>query len=179
MPVAGQDRSGGEQDVYGEAINMASRIEREATAGEIWLSESAWLVADRDEVAIQEIGARTLRGLPEPVRIFRVAPAAEPTPPDETPEVAVEPPYGNAALTRVRGLKPPDPLGHPVLIRLDPRDLGSQGVDLLVRGVLPGAAPGEGEGRRQGDLDERERMVWPVHLSKDTAWASGGPKSLA
>lgn len=102
-------RSGGDQDVYGEAVNLASRIEREATAGEVWLSEAAWLVADRDEVAIDEIGARTLRGLPEPVRIFRVALPNGETPPGAPFEAAPEPPYGNAALTRVKGLKPPDP----------------------------------------------------------------------
>jgi len=102
-------RSGGEQDVYGEAINLASRIEREATAGEIWLSEAAWLVADRDEVAIEEIGARALRGLPEPARIFRVAMPGGETPADAALATGAEPPFGNAALTRVKGLKPPDP----------------------------------------------------------------------
>src|SRR5512138_2450897 len=102
-------RSGGEQDVYGEAINLASRIEREATAGEIWLSEVAWLVADRDEIAIEEIGSRTLRGLPEPVRIFRVSLPGGETPTGAPFDTAAEPPFGNAALTRVKGLKPPDP----------------------------------------------------------------------
>ena len=46
-------RPGRDKDVYGEAVNLASRIEREAMAGEIWLSEAAWLVADRDEVEIE------------------------------------------------------------------------------------------------------------------------------
>jgi class 3 adenylate cyclase len=102
-------RSGGAQDVYGEAVNLASRIEHEALAGEIWLSEAAWLVADRDEVAIEEIGVRSLRGLPEPARLFRVARPAGDAPGDGPVEAAGEPPFGNAALTRVRGLKPPDP----------------------------------------------------------------------
>jgi class 3 adenylate cyclase len=109
-------RSGGAQDVYGEAVNLASRIEREATAGEVWLSEAAWLVADRDEVAIEEIGSRTLRGLPEPVRVFRVALPGGETPPGVPFDAISEPPFGNAALTRVRGLKPPNPT---VLSRLD------------------------------------------------------------
>ena len=109
-------RSGGAQDVYGEAVNLASRIEREATAGEIWLSEAAWLVADRDEVPIEEIGARTLRGLPEPIRIFRISPASGNGPDGVPLDAAAEPPYGNAALTRVKGLKPVDPAA---LSRLD------------------------------------------------------------
>src|SRR5512138_1421493 len=102
-------RSGAAGDVYGEAVNLASRIEREATAGEVWLSEAAWLVADRDEIAIEEIGSRTPRGLPEPVRVFRVALPGGETPPGAAFAGTPEPPYGNAALTRVRGLKPPDP----------------------------------------------------------------------
>ncbi|HSM92835.1 MAG TPA: adenylate/guanylate cyclase domain-containing protein [Anaeromyxobacteraceae bacterium] len=101
-------RSGGTLDVYGEAVNLSARIEREATAGEIWLSEAAWLTADRDELAIEEIGSRTLRGIAEPVRIFRVSPATSGAPGVPVDAVA-EPPYGNAALTRVRGLKPADP----------------------------------------------------------------------
>jgi adenylate cyclase len=103
-------RAQGAQDVYGEAVNLASRIEREATAGEIWLSEAAWLVADRDEVAIEELGARALRGIAEPVRIFRVAPAAGSASPGALIEPAEEPPFGNAGLARVKGLKPPDPV---------------------------------------------------------------------
>jgi class 3 adenylate cyclase len=100
-------RSGGAQDVYGEAVNLASRIEREATAGEIWLSEAAWLAADRDEVPIEEIGARTLRGITDPIRIFRISHATSGGP-DGVPLAGAEPPYGNAALTRVKGLKPVD-----------------------------------------------------------------------
>jgi len=109
-------RSGGAQDVYGEAVNLASRIEREATAGEIWLSEAAWLLADRDEVPIEEIGSRTLRGLPEPMRIFRISRALGGGPADVPLDAAEEPPYGNAALTRVKGLKPVDSAS---LARLD------------------------------------------------------------
>ena len=109
-------RAMGAQDVYGEAVNLAARIEREATAGEIWLSEAAWLTADRDEVPVEEIGSRTLRGIAEPVRMFRITPAALDTPPGVPIDKVAEPPYGNAALTRVRGLKPVDPLS---LARLD------------------------------------------------------------
>jgi class 3 adenylate cyclase len=102
-------RAGGAQDVYGEAVNLASRIEREATAGEIWLSEAAWLIADRDEVPIEEIGARTLRGIADPIRIFRISHATSGGPDGVPLDAAAEPPYGNAALTRVKGLRPPDP----------------------------------------------------------------------
>src|SRR5512133_2846637 len=91
-------RAGGAQDVY-----------REATAGEIWLSQAAWLTADRDELPMEEIGTRTLRGIAEPVRIFRISPASATTPPGVPVDVVAEPPYGNAALTRARGRKPVDP----------------------------------------------------------------------
>lgn len=114
-------RADGALDVYGEAVNLASRIEREATAGEIWLSEATWLVADRDEVPIEEIGTRTLRGIAEPVRIFRIQGAAVHTPAGLPIGAAEEPPFGNAALTRVKGLKAPDPAA---LSRIDSPERG-------------------------------------------------------
>jgi class 3 adenylate cyclase len=141
-------RSGGAQDVYGEAVNLASRIEREATAGEIWLSEAAWLVADRDEVAIEELGARSLRGIAEPVRMFRVAPAVGEGALAGPIDAAAEPPFGNAALARVKGLKPPDPLA---LARIESPEggldqlanrMGSAGHSFLLRAVVVVAALG-------------------------------------
>jgi class 3 adenylate cyclase len=89
------------QDVFGEAVNLAARVEAEAEAGEIWFSEAVRLVADPAEVDAEDLGARRLKGIDEEVRLFRVrrAPRAG----------ADHPPYGNAALARVVGLAPPDP----------------------------------------------------------------------
>ncbi len=88
------------RDVYGEAVNLAARVEAEAAAGEVWFTEAARLVADPAQIPGEDLGARQLKGIAEEVRLFRVQPArAE----DDGP------PYGNAALGRVLGVSAPDP----------------------------------------------------------------------
>jgi hypothetical protein len=87
-------------DVYGEAVNLAARVEAEAEAGEIWFTEAVRLVSDPGEIEADEVGFRTLKGFLEPVRLFRVARAGS---------GLDEPPYGGLALARVTGLPPPEP----------------------------------------------------------------------
>lgn len=59
-------------DVFGEAVNIASRIEGEAGAGEIYFSEAVYLVMTRSEVPTEEVGLRELKGIKDPVRLYRV-----------------------------------------------------------------------------------------------------------
>lgn len=89
----------GREDVFGEAVNLAARVEELAESGEIWFTEAVYWVADRGLVPHEELGWRELRGLPEKVRLFRVlrAPGAE------------GPPYGDAGLAYVAGLEAPAP----------------------------------------------------------------------
>jgi class 3 adenylate cyclase len=102
------------QDVYGEAVNLAARVEEEAEAGEIWFTEAVRLVADRSEVPAEDVGARSLKGLAEDVLLYRVARVASASEPRA--------PYGNVALSRVVGLAPPDPdrLARAIRLRENP-----------------------------------------------------------
>lgn len=84
-----------EGDVFGEAVNIAARVEEVADAGEVCFSEAVYLLADRSWIEVEELGPHTLRGVPEPVRLFRLR--RSPT---------AELPYGGAALA---SLKLPDP----------------------------------------------------------------------
>ncbi len=88
-------------DVYGEAVNLAARVEAEAEAGQIWFTEAVRLVADRTQAPGEEIGARRLKGIDEEVRLYRVPYATH---------RGDRAPYGNAALARVLGLPPPEPV---------------------------------------------------------------------
>jgi class 3 adenylate cyclase len=97
-------------DVFGEAVNLASRIEGEAESGEVWFSESVYWTLDRACVPVEEMGWRTLQGLKEEVRLFRVARAATAGPAD--------PPYAHIGLGLVAGLPPPIP---EKLLRARPR----------------------------------------------------------
>ncbi len=87
-------------DVFGEPVNLASRIEAEAAPGEIWFSEATYWALDRARVPVEELGWRALPGLAEEVRLFRVARAAP---------LEGEPPYAGIGLDLVAGLAPPEP----------------------------------------------------------------------
>lgn len=67
-------------DVFGEPVNIASRIEALAGPGEVLLGESVWLSMSRAEVRCEDAGERLLKGVPEPVRVFRLVGALSPLP---------------------------------------------------------------------------------------------------
>ncbi len=88
-------------DVFGEAVNLAARIEAEAESGEVWFSESVYWTLDRSRIPVEEMGWRAVPGLKEEVRLFRVARAVAEEPGD--------PPYAGIGLDLVAGLPPPVP----------------------------------------------------------------------
>jgi len=118
-------------DVYGEAVNLASRVEAEAEAGEIWFTEAVRLVSDTGEIPADEVGLRPLKGFVEPVRLFRVARAGN---------GLDEPPFGGFALSRVAGLPPPEPSRLQQAVRRRER-LPYRALAALREGILrPGVA---------------------------------------
>jgi hypothetical protein len=58
-------------DVFGEAVNIASRIESVTPADEVYLSESMYLTMNRTDLAIERVGEYELKGIPEPVTVYR------------------------------------------------------------------------------------------------------------
>jgi class 3 adenylate cyclase len=70
---AGEVRLSG-KDVFGEAVNVASRVEGIAPADEIYLTEAVYLAMNKAEVASEPVGTHTLKGIPEPVKVYRVPP---------------------------------------------------------------------------------------------------------
>ncbi len=102
-------------DIFGEPVNIAARIESVAAAGEVVFSEAAYLAMTRSEVPSEEMGAHDLKGIPEPVRLYRVPRVEEVGAYEITgdgaprePEAAPHPlapgtlPFGGLALARVR-----------------------------------------------------------------------------
>jgi class 3 adenylate cyclase len=85
-------------DVFGEPVNIASRVLGLAGPGEVVFTESIWLSMNRNEVDADDGGLVTLKGVPEPIRIYRVRPS---------PDASVKP-YGGHALGRAGRLRTPD-----------------------------------------------------------------------
>ena len=79
-----------EGDVYGEAVNIASRIEGIAEPNEIYFTEFTYLSMNKTEVPSAEIGYRLLRGIPERIKIYKVLKEGEIKRPRRIPDTPIE-----------------------------------------------------------------------------------------
>ncbi|MGM5481167.1 MAG: adenylate/guanylate cyclase domain-containing protein [Nanobdellota archaeon] len=59
-------------DIYGDAVNTTSRIEKLAKKGQVVFSGSCYLELDKHEIAYTKIGRKKLRGVSKPLTLFRV-----------------------------------------------------------------------------------------------------------
>lgn len=59
-------------DVFGEAVNVTSRIESITPVDEIYLSEAVYMAMNKAEVPSQEVGRRELKGISGPISIFNI-----------------------------------------------------------------------------------------------------------
>lgn len=59
-------------DVFGEAVNLASRIETVTPAGEIYLSEAVFLAMNKAEVPVESAGHFALDGFAHQLHLYRV-----------------------------------------------------------------------------------------------------------
>ena len=59
-------------DIFGEPVNVTSRIEGITPADEIYFSEAVYLAMNKAEVPALEIGLQELKGISKPVRIFAI-----------------------------------------------------------------------------------------------------------
>jgi class 3 adenylate cyclase len=101
-------------DVFGEPVNIAARLEGVTPADEIYLSEAIYLTMNRSEIPTAHVGEYELKGIPEPVTVYRVKKANESKPQGDndstvvtetvTPESALNKtlPYGGRQLVNWR-----------------------------------------------------------------------------
>jgi adenylate cyclase len=61
-------------DYLGNAVNVASRVVNAAMPGQILLTEPVAKAASNDGIPVEEIGARMMRGVDEPLALYRVKP---------------------------------------------------------------------------------------------------------
>jgi class 3 adenylate cyclase len=79
-------------DVFGEPVNIAARVEGVAEAQEVTFTEAVYLAMNRAGLDFEDLGPFELKGIPEKVRLFRVKRVAA---------SAALPPFGNLGLSRV------------------------------------------------------------------------------
>ncbi|MFO0996315.1 MAG: adenylate/guanylate cyclase domain-containing protein [Alphaproteobacteria bacterium] len=89
------------EDIYGDGVNAAARLEALADPGEVWVSRAVReQVRDKLAVAFEDMGERAVKNMVRPIRIFRVrdqtrppspSPAAAAMPLPSKPSIAVLP----------------------------------------------------------------------------------------
>ena len=86
------------EDIYGDGVNIAARLEGIAEPGAIFVSRAVRdLVRDKLEVVLEDLGEVPVKNIARPVRVFRIARAegarSEPLPPPvpDKPSIAVLP----------------------------------------------------------------------------------------
>ncbi|CAN5869194.1 adenylate/guanylate cyclase domain-containing protein [soil metagenome] len=99
-------------DLYGDGVNVASRIQAAGDSGEVWVSEDVRRqLRQRPEFRFESRGERELKGLKRPVAMHKVQVLDIATwEPPETAPVAAEP--VGATEHAGRGGGPPRPVGH-------------------------------------------------------------------
>ncbi|OGK12239.1 MAG: hypothetical protein A2W80_02320 [Candidatus Riflebacteria bacterium GWC2_50_8] len=63
-----------ENDIFGNAVNVTARMEALECfpGGSIGISESTYLLMDRNEIIAEKIGPQKLKGVPDPVTVFSI-----------------------------------------------------------------------------------------------------------
>src|SRR5207247_7804274 len=63
-------------DIFGDGVNIAARLEALAEPGGIYVSDAVRdQVGDRLEIAFEDLGELSVKNLTRPIRVYRVAPA--------------------------------------------------------------------------------------------------------
>jgi len=58
-------------DVFGDAVNLASRAQQQAAAGDVLFTEATCATINRREVRFADAGTFELKGVPGAVRLYR------------------------------------------------------------------------------------------------------------
>ncbi|HOI42342.1 MAG TPA: RDD family protein [Elusimicrobiales bacterium] len=116
-------------DIFGDAVNITSRLESIAEPGEVFFTEAVYLAMNKREVPSSEIGYRQFKGIPERIKVFRVL--------RETPVGA----QGVAALAEIPAEDAPGgPAGAPAPAQRAGfwRRAGAMLMDVLIFAVIAG-----------------------------------------
>jgi len=62
-----------ENDIAGDAVNIAARVEGITETGEIFFTEAVYLTMNKSEIPFTYWGETSLKGIPEPIKIYKVS----------------------------------------------------------------------------------------------------------
>src|SRR4029434_8030394 len=66
------------EDIYGDGVNIAARLEGIAEPGAIFVSRAVRdSVRDRLEIALEDLGQKSVKNIARPVRVFRIGRAGD------------------------------------------------------------------------------------------------------
>src|SRR5262245_41284675 len=81
------------EDIYGDVVNVAARLESIAEPGAIFVSRAVRdSVRDKLEVVLEDLGERPVKNIARPVRVFRIGRAEGERPGQMPPPVRERPP---------------------------------------------------------------------------------------
>ncbi|MFT6967844.1 MAG: class 3 adenylate cyclase [Cellvibrionaceae bacterium] len=58
-------------DIFGEAVNIAARLENQTPAGAILLTESVYLSMNKNEINLEALGPFEFKGIPQSINVYR------------------------------------------------------------------------------------------------------------
>ncbi len=61
-----------DNDVYGDPVNIAARVEGITDPGQVYFTESVFNSMNKNEISSVALGPHQLKGIPEPVNLYRV-----------------------------------------------------------------------------------------------------------
>lgn len=91
-------------DLLGDGVNIAARLEGIAEPGGIAISDEVWRHArGKVEAAFVDAGERSLKNIAQPLRVYRLDPAAASPPPSAAPGTAEKPSIAVLPFTNTSG----------------------------------------------------------------------------
>ena len=105
-------------DVFGEAVNIAARLEGITPADAIYLTKAVYMTMNRAEVPVEEVGSHEFKGIEEPIEVYQVprfaaarlvpeTRVADGAGPDQGPREGFTYPYGGLHLVDYGGRASP------------------------------------------------------------------------
>ena len=61
-------------DIYGEAVNLAARVEGVTKPDEIWFTETVFMTMNSNDIKYSQVGYENFKGIAKPVMLYRIAP---------------------------------------------------------------------------------------------------------